>query len=190
MFKLLLVSLVAVVGGISWAQTAPAPSSPSALVAGSPAPALSVRDANGTVHRLSDLHGKKSLLLTFFPRCFTGNCTSQLTSLRDAYPQLQKAGIEVWAVSTDAAGGPKGQRAFRKYLRLPFPLLPDPDRRLCLLFGAVHTKEQMAARMSVLINRNGTIAWIDKQISPRTHGQDVLAKVRAVPEVSPSSSRP
>ncbi len=180
------------------------PSSTSGLASSPPvsegqaAPRLEVRDANGTLRRLSDLRGKKSLLITFFPRCFTGNCTSQLTSLRDAYPQLQKAGVEVWAVSTDAAGGPKGQRAFRKYLRLPFPLLPDPDRRLCLLFGAVHTKEQMAARMSVFIDKLGQVRWIDKQMSPRTHGADVLARVRTQagipaapsPSIAPPNTAP
>jgi len=168
----LLAALSLVLSGASWAQTA-------AVHMGEAAPALSVVDANGKAHTLGELRGHKALLLTFFPRCFTGNCTSQLTSLRDAYPQLQKAGVEVWAVSTDAAMGPHGQRAFAKYLHLPFPLVPDPDRKLCLLFGAVRTKEQMAARMSVFIDEGGQVRWIDKQISPRTHGQDVLAKVRA-----------
>jgi peroxiredoxin len=27
---------------------------------------------NGTVRRLADLRGQKNLLLTFFPKCFTG----------------------------------------------------------------------------------------------------------------------
>ena len=186
----LFVSLLGVVGTLSWAQTTPAPSSSVALEAGAPAPVLSVRDANGKMHTLAEFRGKKSLLLTFFPRCFTGNCTSQLTSLRDAYPALQKAGVEVWAVSTDQADGPHGQHAFGKYLRLPFPLVPDPDRKLCLLFGAVHTKEQTAARMSVFIDKTGQIQWIDKQISPRTHGQDVLARVRSFPSATPSPSTP
>ncbi len=187
MLKILfLVTLPLALASVSTAQVTPS----SVVVVGQESPALVVRDATGQTRSSSDLRGKKSLLLTFFPRCFTGNCTSQLTSLRDAYPQLQKAGVEVWAVSTDGAEGPHGQRAFGKYLRLPFPLLPDSDRKLSLLFGAVRTKEQMAARMSVLINRNGTIAWIDKQISPHTHGQDVLAKVKTMPAVPISSSTP
>ncbi len=172
MLKLfLLAALSLVLSGASWAQTA-------TVQVGDAAPALAVVDANGKTHTVGELRGHRALLLTFFPRCFTGNCTSQLTSLRDAYPQLQKAGVEVWAVSTDGAMGPHGQRAFGKYLGLPFPLVPDPDRKLCLLFGAVRTKEQMAARMSVFIDQVGQVKWID--ISPRTHGQDVLARVKAM----------
>jgi peroxiredoxin len=37
-----------------------------------PAPDFSIVDMNGHVRRLSDLRGQKNLLLTFFPKCFTG----------------------------------------------------------------------------------------------------------------------
>jgi peroxiredoxin len=42
------------------------------LEVGKPAPAFTVMDMNGQVRRLSDERGKKNLLLTFFPKCFTG----------------------------------------------------------------------------------------------------------------------
>lgn len=148
------------------------------IIAGQKAPALSFVDAFGRPRRLADLRGKRHLLITFFPRCFTGNCTSQLTSLRDSYAELQKQDVEVWAVSTDAADGPRGQRAFAQHLKLPFPLIPDTDRKICFTFGAVQSKEQMAARLSVFIDKDGTVRWIDKQMNPRTHGADVLARLQ------------
>ena len=126
-----------------------------------------------------ELKGKKQLLITFFPRCFTGTCTYQLKSLRDSYAELQKADVEVWAISTDEADGPRGQRAFGKSLKLPFPLIPDPKRKLSLRFGAVESPLQMSARMSILFDKDGKVVWVDKQIDPRTHGADVLAKVKA-----------
>lgn len=145
----------------------------------SPAPTIATRDASGVERRSASLRGKRALLVTFFPRCFTGTCHHQLTSLRDAYPQLQKAGVEVWAVSVDPAEGPQGQRAFAQKLKLPFPLLPDTDRKISLAFGAVQSREQMAARMSVLIGKDGRVMWVDKQINPRTHGADVLKRLQA-----------
>lgn len=141
------------------------------------------------MRRSSDLRGRRWLLLTFFPRCFTGTCARQLTSLRDCYPALQKAGVEVWAVSTDGADGPDGQRAFAHHLKLPFALLPDVDRKLSLSFGAVLTREQMAARMTVLIDSQGIVRSLDKQINPRTHGSDVLALVAKL-QPKPTSTRP
>ena len=148
------------------------------LVVGQVAPPIDIVDAMGAPRHLADLRGKSALLLTFFPQCFTGNCTNQVTSLRDSYAQLQELGVEVWAVSTDAAAGPHGQRAFAERYQLPFALLPDTERTICLLYGAVQSPAQRAARMSVLINREGKIVWIDKQVNPRTHGADVVARLQ------------
>lgn len=39
---------------------------------GKPAPDFAISDMNGRVRRLSDLRGQKNLLLSFFPKCFTG----------------------------------------------------------------------------------------------------------------------
>lgn len=141
-----------------------------------PAPDFAMRDMNGQVRRLSDLRGKKNVLLTFFPKCFTGHCATHLSSLRDAYPALQKQDTEVWGVSIDPAGGERGQVAFAKFLKLPFPLIPDVGRNLCILYGAVNSPNQMAIRMSVFIDKQGAVRWIDKQIEIKTHGQDVVEK--------------
>ncbi len=149
------------------------------LEAGQLAPDFNVLDMNGQVRRLRDLRGQKALLLTFFPKCFTFNCANHLQSLRDVYPDLQKEGIEVWGVSTDSAGGKRGQLAFAKHLRLPFILLPDASRTLSLRYGSVQSVTQMAIRESILIGKDGRIVWIDKQVDPRTHGMDVLKRVRA-----------
>lgn len=148
------------------------------LVVGQTAPPIDALDAGSKQRRLSGLRGKRALLLTFFPKCFTGNCTNQVISLRDSYDDLQKLGVEVWAVSTDSADGPHGQRAFADEYKLPFALLPDTDRKICMVYGAVQSKEQMAARMSVFIDKDGKVTWIDKQINPRTHGADVLARIK------------
>jgi len=156
----------------------PSQNQPVQLEAGQFAPDFNVLDMNGHVRRLRDLRGQKSLLLTFFPKCFTFNCTNQLQSLRDVYPDLQKGGLEVWGVSTDPAGGKRGQLAFAKHLRLPFLLLPDASRTLSLRYGTVQNVAQMAIRESILIGKDGRIKWIDKQINPRTHGVDVLKRVR------------
>jgi hypothetical protein len=42
------------------------------IAVGQPAPHFALRDASGRVRRLSDLRGQKNLLLSFFPKCFTG----------------------------------------------------------------------------------------------------------------------
>lgn len=142
------------------------------------APEISFLDMNGQTRRLSELRGKKNLLLTFFPRCFTGGCAGQLASLRDMQSDFAATDTEIWAVSVDPAEGEKGQIAFAKFLNLNFPLIPDPERKLSLLYGATQNKQQLAARMSVLIDKSGTVRLVDTHVHIATHGADLLEKMR------------
>ena len=144
---------------------------------GQRAPNFVVKDTSGKEWKLSDLKGKENVLLTFFPQCFTGGCANHLSSLRDVYPQLQNTDTEVFAVSVDAADGEKGQKAFAAQWKLSFPLIPDTSRSLSQLFGAAQTDKQLAARMSVLIDKAGIVRWIDTDVQVKTHGADVLSKI-------------
>jgi peroxiredoxin len=148
---------------------------PSALQFGQAAPDFSMVDATGVMRRLSDLKGEKNLLLTFFPKCFTGGCAGQLASLQRESQNFAQSDTEVWAVSVDDA---KDQAAFAAELGLRFPLLPDTERKLSMLFGAAQNKSDLAARRSVLIDKNGVVRWIDRDVRTQTHGADVLAKMR------------
>lgn len=147
------------------------------IQAGQLAPDFATPDANGVVRRLSDLRGRRNVLVTFFPRCFTGGCANHLSSLQEAKAELDKSETEVWAVSVDPADGEKGQRAFALSLGLEFPLLPDIGRNLCILYGAANSPNLYAARMSIFIDKNGTIRWVDKQVDVKTHGTDVLSRL-------------
>jgi peroxiredoxin Q/BCP len=148
---------------------------PSALQVGQTAPEFSIEDAAGVVHRLSDLKGNKNLLLAFFPKCFTGGCAGQLASLQRESENFARDETEVWAVSVDDA---KEQAAFAAKLGLQFPLLPDTDRQLSVLYGAAQDATDLAARQSILIDKTGVVRWIDTNVNVETHGADVLAKMR------------
>jgi peroxiredoxin len=150
----------------------------SSIQVGKKAPDFIMKDMNGTGRSLHQLRGKSHLLLTFFPKCFTFTCGMQLSSLRDSQQALEAKHLEIWGVSVDEASGARGQKTFAGYLHLNFPLLPDPGHQLCLLYGSVLSTDQMSSRMSVLIDKNGIVRWIDKQIDPRHYGDDVLAKMR------------
>ncbi len=147
---------------------------------GDRAPDFTVIDARGARWRLSELRGKKNVLLTFFPRCFTGGCATHLAALRDRSEELDAADIQVIAVSVDPAEGEQGQLAFAQRWQLAFPLIPDTDRRLGKLFGAIRTDQQLAARMSVFIDKEGIVRFVDTAIDVANHGADVLARVRAL----------
>lgn len=148
------------------------------LKIGARAPDFAAMDSNGNLHKLTDFSGKKYLLLTFFPKCFTGGCAGQLSSLRDNQASFDAADTQILAVSVDPADGDMGQKAFAAHLGLQFPVIPDTQRTLCLLYGAVQDKTEIAARRSILIDKAGIVRWIDTNINVQTHGADMLAKLR------------
>ena len=100
-----------------------------ALAAGTKAPDFKTTDQDGNAVSLSDLKGKK-VVLYFYPRDMTPGCTAEACSLRDNYRALQKAGYEVFGVSTD---NEKSHQKFILKEMLPFRLLADVDK-------AVHNK--------------------------------------------------
>lgn len=148
------------------------------LEVGQVAPDFSISDMNGQVRRLSELRGRKNLLLTFFPKCFTGGCANHLTSLRDEADKFAASDTEVWAVSVDPAEGDQGQIAFARSLTLPFPMLPDTGRNLSLLYQAARRPYSLAYRRSLLIDKNGVLRVQDKQVNVFTHGPDVLSQMQ------------
>lgn len=148
------------------------------LQVGQMAPDFSFRDASGNWRRVSALRGRKNLILTFFPKCFTGKCQTHLASLHDHRADFAQNDTEIWAVSVDPARGERGQIAFARALGLTFPLLPDEGRQISLLYGAASLPTDIAARQSVLIDKNGIVKWIDRNIFPATHGADLLARIR------------
>ena len=137
------------------------------------APAWSGTDTNGKTVSLASLRGQ-NVLLTFFPHCFTGGCESHLASLRDAYPALQKSGTQVVAVSTDDA---PTVAAFARELKLPFPVVSDANRQIALAYGVVQNATEAPSRVSVLVDKNGIVRWIDTDVHVQTHGADVLAVI-------------
>jgi peroxiredoxin len=149
-----------------------------AVKTGQLAPEFDVTDANDRVWKLSDLKGKKSVLLTFFPKCFTGGCANHLSSLRDHQAEFDKNNVQIFAVSVDPAEGERGQKAFAAQWHFLFPLIPDTQRTLCKLYGAVQQNDERAARMTFLIDKQGIVRFIDTDVHVQTHGADMLAKLR------------
>ncbi len=145
---------------------------------GDKAPDFRTLDAEGKSWQLSALRGEKNIVLTFFPKCFTGGCTNHLSSLRDHQKEFDATNTQILAISVDPAGGEKGQLAFVKQWGLTFPLIPDISRQLGKQFGAIQNDDELAARMSILLDKAGVVRWIDTDVHVQTHGADVLAKIK------------
>jgi len=95
------------------------------LAMGGRAPEFTLPDQDETSVSLSTFLRHGPLLLYFYPADFTLGCTREACWIRDLYPEIQQAGLDVAGVSPQS---PASHGAFRKKYRLPFTLLSDLDK--------------------------------------------------------------
>ena len=93
------------------------------LEIGTKAPAFSLPDQDGKIHRLEDYKGKK-VILYFYPKDNTPGCSKQACSFGDLYPQFLEKGAVVIGVSKDSVASHK---KFEEKYGLPFTLLSDTE---------------------------------------------------------------
>ena len=79
-----------------------------------------------------------------------------------------------FAISVDP---PETNRSFAQSLGVDYPLLSDPDRRVATAYGVVDADQQYASRWTFYIGADGRIQYIDKLVSPATHGKAVAARL-------------
>src|SRR5262245_61458299 len=70
--------------------------------AGDKAPLVEGKDQNGKDWKLSDVVGKKVVLLYFYPKDDTPGCTKEACGFRDRIADLKKDNVEVVGVSFDS----------------------------------------------------------------------------------------
>jgi len=146
------------------------------------APAFSLSDQDGVVHRLKDYAGRP-LILYFYPKDDTPGCTREACAFRDQQPALKPSKAAVLGVSVlDTASKAK----FAAKHGLNFPLLADVEHEVAERYGAWKKKSKYGktymgvARMTYLIGPDGKVAqrWDDVKVDG--HAEAVLAAVRAL----------
>ncbi len=72
---------------------------------------------------------------------------------------------------------PETNKAFAQSLGVDYPLLSDPTGAVATAYGVVDEDQSFASRWTFYIGLDGRILYIDKQVSPATHGKMVAAKL-------------
>ncbi len=147
-----------------------------ALTVGTKAPDFKTTDQDGKEVSLSALKGKK-VVLYFYPRDMTPGCTAEACSLRDNYKALQKAGYEVFGVSTD---NEKSHKKFIEKEKLPFRLLADIDKTVHNKYGtwvekSMYGRKYMGtARVTYIINEQGVVDEVIEKVDTKNHAGQIL----------------
>src|SRR5262245_9137414 len=94
------------------------------IAVGDKAPEFSGPLADGKQLQLKDFHGKRNVILYFFPKDFTPGCTKEACEFRDRRSELAGLDAEVVGVSYDSA---EKHAKFAEAYSLPYPLVSDTD---------------------------------------------------------------
>jgi peroxiredoxin (alkyl hydroperoxide reductase subunit C) len=114
---------------------------------------------NGKFVEVTDqsLMGKWSVLI-FMPAAFTFNCPTEIEDAANNYEAFQKAGAEVYIVTTDTHFSHKVWHETSAAVgKAKFPLVGDPTHKLTRAFGVHIEEDGLALRGTFVINPAGQI---------------------------------
>ena len=147
------------------------------LKAGDPAPDFKLQGSDGKTYSLADFKGKQAVVIAWFPKAFTGGCTTECKAMRADGAAIRKFDVAYFTASVDSADGEKGNTAFAKSLELDYPILSDPKKDTAKALGVLNEKG-MASRWTYYIGKDGKILHVDKAVKPASHATDIAAKLK------------
>ena len=151
----------------------------SQLKPGDKAPDFNATDQDGNPISLKDFKGQK-LILYFYPKDNTSGCTAEACNLRDNHTKLREKGYKIVGVSADDE---KSHKNFISKNVLPFPLIPDKDKKIITSYGIwgkkkLYGKEYEGInRMTFLISGEGIIEKIFTKVDTKNHTEQILKEV-------------
>lgn len=114
---------------------------------------------NGQFVEISNdtLKGHWSVLI-FMPAAFTFNCPTEIEDAADNYFEFQKAGAEVYIITTDTHFSHKVWHETSPAVgKAKFPLIGDPTHTLTRGFDVHIDEEGLALRGTFIVNPDGII---------------------------------
>ena len=150
------------------------------LSPGDKAPSFSLQSDTGETVSLDGLRGRK-VVLYFYPKDDTPECTVEACEFRDSWSAVKKTGAALFGVSPDKI---ESHQKFKKKFDLPFPLLADPDHTAAEAYGAWGEKSMYGKkylgilRTTFVIDEKGKIARVFEKVKPEGHAAQVLEALR------------
>ena len=146
------------------------------LTVGDPAPSIDAPDQDGNQINLDHFRGNE-VVLFFYPKDNTPGCTAEACSLRDYYSELTEKGVKIIGISPD---GEQSHKNFRSKFNLPFPLIPDPEKKILQDYGVwgekkMYGKSYMGVlRTTFLIDEDGRIETVIDKVKTKEHAGQIL----------------
>ena len=147
-----------------------------ALKVGDKIPDFRAIKVDGTVFESASIVGEKVVVIYFYPKDNTSQCTAQACDFRDKYQDFKDLGAEVIGISSD---GIASHEKFKQQYKLPFILLSDEDKKIQKMFGVPKALFGiLPGRVTYVADKNGIIIMIFNNIMAANHIPKALRAVK------------
>ena len=143
------------------------------LKVGDPIPDLSLNDQDGNLINLHAYKGKHPLVVYFYPKDDTPECTKEACEFRNEHDQFEQYNAKVFGISGDSE---KSHQRFIARHSLNFSLLSDRHRKAEKAFGVPRSLfGLLPGRVTFIIDKQGVIQHtLNSQLDARRHTYESL----------------
>jgi len=136
-------------------------------------------DGNSVI--LSSYKNSKNIVLCFYPKNHLFACPSKKVfemakSVISVYPEIIATETVVFAISVDSVNS---QSEFVKEYEIPYVHLSDPKKIACKKYAGTNIAG-LAKRSTFIIDKNGIIQVVMREINVTSHGQEILDSLKKI----------
>ena len=151
------------------------------LQKGDAAEDFELQDHNANSVTLSSFKGTKNVVLCFYPKNHLFACPSKKVfemakSVISVYPQITGTDSVLFAISVDSVDS---QAEFVKQYEIPYVHLSDPKKIACKKYAGTNIAG-LAKRSTFVIDKNGVIYDVMREINVSSHGQEILDSLNKI----------
>lgn len=141
---------------------------------GDSAPNFELPANDGTPISLDSFKDKKNVVLCFYPKNHLFGCPSKKVfkmaeSVIASYSKITSTNSELFAISVDTV---KDQAKFVKEYKIPYLHLSDTVKNTCKQYAGLNFVG-LPKRSTFVIDKNGVIRKIFRDIDVEHHGQEI-----------------
>ena len=146
------------------------------------APAFTALSTSKNKYSLNDSLGKY-VVIYFYPKDDTPGCTIETNDFNKLLNKFKKLNCDVFGISKDSI---KTHDKFREKYKVKFDLLSDEELKILKKYKVWGKKKFMGRefmgilRTTFLINKNGKILNIWKNVKAKGHAQEVLETLEKI----------
>jgi len=129
-----------------------------AIAVGDTAPDFALNNQDKKEVKLSDFHGKKNVVLVWYPLDWSPTCTTEHACFVNEMKSFENLDAEVLGVSVDSVWSHK---AYADKMNIKYSLLADfhPRGAMSEKYGVYLADKGITGRAIAIVNKDGKVAW-------------------------------